>query len=546
MPPAPRADSPPVRADRYDFLLAAAALAAIGLAHASYVPMWDGAIYLRCLVDAFDGRAGATFLFCANHPTGGYLSPLALAFHLSGMRYPAVIAANVVLAALAAHSVADLSALMLPGAQHRAERALVTLGFALSPLLVACAVQLTPDFGVAVFALCTVRALARERPGLAALFGALTCLSKETGGVIYVLSCAAYLLVYVAWSSRSQRPWLGALRRHAVLAAALVPSALWLATRLVQRGDRAAWQGVGTEVPIWRQLLSVSWLDNVLPSQLAEIFVLNFGWVLSAFVLAHALDGARRWIVRAPPRDLDLPGERAARFVTFAFLGTVFAVTRIRTFVIPRYVLPAVVFLPLLGQLALHALGVQRRLRLLVLGLFAALSALAIFRSQDGLSMQALGSFPFGTHRLIDVTAWTHETPSRRDHAVYNLEFTHLARLLDDALPHALADGRHALALNRHADWWLIGCVDPGTRRRVICTPSGTRPALWTLAALRREAERPPLLYYLELPGMDDEDELIGWSQRYRVGEARTFARGGYAISLRELRLRVDAPAPER
>jgi len=507
--------------------------------------MWDGAVYLRCLEEAFGPQRGAAFLFCANHPTGGYLTPLAIALHLSGMRYAAVIAVNVLLAALAAHSVADLSALMFPGAEHRAERALVTLGFALSPLLIASAVQLTPDFGVAVFSICAARALARERPGLAALYGALSCLSKETGGVIYVLSCAAYLLVYVAWSPRTGRPLIAALRRNAVLAAALVPAALWLATRRLQRGDRAAWQGVGTELPIWRQVLSVSWLDNVLPSQLAEIFVLNFGWVLSAFILAHALDCARRWIVRAPPRDLDLPSERAARFVTFAFLGVVFAVTRIRTFVMPRYVLPAVVFMPLLGQLALHSLGVQRRQRLLVLGLFAALSTLAIFRSQDGISMLALGSFPFGSQRLIDVAAWTHEAPSRRDHAVYNLEFTWLARLLDDALPYALADGRHELALNRQADWWLIGCVDPSTHRRVICTPTRARTAPWTLATLRRSAEHPRLLYYIELPGMEDEDELIGWSQLYRVGEARAFTRRGYAIGVRELRLRDDAPASQ-
>lgn len=537
---------PPARVGRLDFLLATLPYAVVCLSCASYVPAWDAAAYLSCLVDALRGPQGVAALNCADHPTIGYFAPLALGFGAMGLRYAAVIAANVALGALAAHRLADLSALLCPGADGRAERALVALGLTLCPLFVACTVQLTPDFGVAVFSLCTLRALARERAGEAALFGALTCLSKETGAVIYALTCAAYLLVYVGRAAGTPRDRLRALRRHAVLALALVPSALWLATRFLQRGDRAVWRGGGMTTPMWRQLLSVSWLDNVLPTQLAEIFLLNFAWVLSLFVLVHGLLGLWRWAVGTPPPEPDQAAARAARFVTLAFIGIVFAVTRVRTFAIPRYVLPAVVLLPLLGQLALHALGVRRRLRLVVLGLFVALSTSAVFVTRDGITLQALDSFPFGAHRLLDVTAWTYEHPSRRDHLVYNLEFTHVARLLDEALPYALGDGSHALAINRHADWWLIGCVDRRTRRRVVCTPGALRPRVWTLPVVRREAARPALVRYVEQPGMDDDDELIGWSRYYRVGRARMFTLRGYSIAVRELRLRDDAPPPGR
>ncbi|MDO9019571.1 MAG: hypothetical protein Q8S73_26330 [Deltaproteobacteria bacterium] len=536
---------PSNRAGRFDFALAALPLAAVVVALHSYVPLWDGAVYLRCIQEAFGSQRGAAVLSCVNHPTGGYLGPLAVVFHLAGLRYVAVIAANALLALLATHAAADLSAAMFPGALHRAERALVALGFALCPLLLACTVQLTPDFGVAVFGLCAVRALARERLVLATLFGALTCFSKETGVVVYALLCAAYLMVYVGWATESGAR-SAALARRAVLALAFVPSGLWAAARMLHWGERAAWRGVGMETPLWRQVISVSWLDNVLPTQLAEIFLLNFGWVLSVFVVMHAAQGAWRWAVRTPRAPLDRPEQRAALFVLWAFAGTAFAVTRIRTFAVPRYLLPAVVMLPLMGQVALHALGVQRRMRLLVLGLFAALSAVAALRSQDGLSLRAFGSFPFGDHHIVDLSGWTGETPNRRDHIVYNLEFTRIAELLDDALPYALGDGRHALALNRRANWWLVGCVDPRSHRRVVCTPSGLRPAVVTLDDNGRAPRQSELLYYIELPGMDDEDELIAWAQRYRVGEARRFTRRGYAIAVRELRLREDAPPPAR
>jgi hypothetical protein len=545
MPPAPPADSPPGRAGRYDFLLAAAALAAVGLAHSAYIPMWDGAFYLWCLEEALGPRQGAAFLFCASHPTGGYLAPLALVFHLSGMRYPAVIAANVLLATLAARSVADLSERILPAAP-RAERALVTLGFALSPLLLACALQLTPDYGVALYSLLTIGALARERFWLAAIFGALAAQSKETGAPIYLMTCAAHALVHVAWVSGDRATVQRALRRYLPLLLAPAVGAVWLVARALLLGDRGHWRGVGSQFPLWRQALSLSWLDDVLPSQLAEIFVINFSWVLSVFVLLAAVAPALRFVARpSVPGDGSADG-RARVFFSLTFVGVVFVVTRFRTLVIPRYVLPAAVLLPLMAQLSLHALRVGPRLRVLMLGAFVSLSIFACFRTQDAVSMGYFGTFEFGDRRLLDLAARAHDLDGRRDHIFYNLEFTQLSALLDEALPYALADGRHGLALNRMATGYTIGYVDRRTHRRAASARGASAPPLTHLPAVQRGTDRPPLLYYVGLPGMDDDDELILWRRYYTVGEARRFTRRGHAIALRELRLRDDAPPPGR
>ncbi len=542
MPEAPRADPAPERSDRYDFLLAAAALAALGLAHASYVPLWDGAFYLRCLEEALGPQRGAAFLFCANHPTGGYLAPLAAAFRLSGMRYPAVIAANLLLAVLAARSVAELSAQLLPAA-HRAERALVTLGFALSPLLLACALQLTPDYGVALYSLLTIGALARQRFWLAALFGALASQSKETGAPIYLVACAAHALVYVAWASDDRATRLRELRRYLPLLLAPAVGAAWLVARSLLFGERGAWHGVGSQIPLWRQALSLSWLDDLLPSQLAEIFVLNFAWVLSVFVLLSAVAPALRFVARPSVPGDGTPEGRARVFFALAFAGVVFVVTRFRTLVIPRYVLPAVVLLPLMAQCSLHSLRVGPRLRLLLLGSFATLSLFASFRTQDALSMGYFGTFEFGERRLLDLAARAHDLDGRREHMVYNLEFTRLSALLDEALPYALSGGRE-IALNRAAIWNPIGYVDRRTHRRAASARGASVPRAWYLTEIRREARRPARLAYIELPGMDDEDELILWRRYYSVGPPIRFARGGYALAVHELTLRDAAAAP--
>ena len=534
------------RSGRFDFLLPAAALAAICAAFGSHLPLWDGAFYLKCLEDAFGPRQGLAFLSCANHPTGGYLAPLALAFHLAGLRYPAVIAANVLLAAFATHAVADLSALMFPGPALRLERLLVTLGFALCPLLLACTVQLTPDFGVALFALLTLRALARQHLKLAALCGALASFSKETGAAIYLLGCAAHLLVYVVWMPGDQRTKLAALRRYAPLLLAPALGAAWLVGRALLLGERGAWRGIGSQYPLWRGALSISWIDDVLLSQLAEIFVINFAWVLSAFVLLSAVEPTWRFIARAPAPADNSEEKRVRIFFTLTFIGVVLAVTRFRTFVIPRYVLPAAVLLPLMAQRSLHALRVTPRLRLLMLGTSAALTLFADFRTRDAFAMNLFGTFDWGDRRLLDLAARAGDQNGRREHMVYNLEFTHLSALLDEALPDALADGRHRLALNRVAIWFPIGYVDHRTHRRTASARGASIPRLSYLPEIRRSANRPLQLYYFELPGMDDEDELIVWRQYYRVGAARRYASGGYSIGVRELLLRDDAPEPER
>ncbi|MDB4932420.1 MAG: hypothetical protein JWM10_4904, partial [Myxococcaceae bacterium] len=298
----------------------------------------------------------------------------------------------------------------------------------------------------------------------------------------------------------------------------------------------------GAQHPLWRQVLSVSFVDDVLPSQLAEVFVINFAWVLSIFVALSAVAPLWRLLVRAPHPPDDSAEARARAFVTVAFVVTVLAVTRFRTLVIPRYVLPAAVLLPLMAQRSLHLLKVTPRLRLLLLGASAGLALFSNFRTRDALAMGLFGTFEWGDHRLLDLASRAGDLNARREHLVYNLEFTRLSALLDEAVPLALADGHHELALHTIAGWHPVGFVDDRTHRRVATARGAHEPRVWHLNEVRAASPRPPRLYHLELPGMDDDDELIVWQQYYRVGAPRRFVRDGYTLSMRELTLRADAP----
>ena len=114
--------------------------------------------------------------------------------------------------------------------------------------------------------------------------------------------------------------------------------------------------------------------------------------------------------------------------------------------------------------------------------------------------------------------------------------------LLDEALPRALADGRHGLALNRIARGHAIGYLDDRTHRRVASARGASVPVVAYIDEVQDRTERPQLLYFVKLPWMDDEAELMVWRRFYRVGPAIRFARDGYAVTIHELVLRDDAP----
>lgn len=533
---------------RFDFLVVAVPYAVICLNYLWYIPIWDSGVYLNCLLAPLRAPHHLSSLNCVNHPTCGYFALLELPFWLSGRHYGAVIVVNVVLGVLGLHAVADLSRLVAPAPDRRAERALVTAAVALAPLFVASTVQLTPDFGVAVFSLCTLRALARERFVVAALFGLLASLSKETGAPIYVLFCALQTVAFGVWAPDFRSTWRTHLRRRLPL---LLTPLAWFGVAsvrmMLRRPDQGlAWRGVGSDVPLWRHALSVTWIDNILPTQLAELFVINFAWVMSAFVLLAAVRPAvawaRCWLLREPPPPLGTPDQRMMDFLTMSFVATVIVVTRFRTWVFPRYVLPAFVLLPLVTQRSFESLAIPRRSRLLILGLVGVLSFGSIFRTRDGLSLALFPPFEFGSHRILDLASWTGEV-GHRDHMVYNLEFTHVHRLLNQVLPVVVDHRSHAFATHVHSSWYAMERVDPRSRQRVTFQPGASRPCLWVISMIRESAKRPKQVYYLEFPGIEEDmGQLPEWNRYYERVGTRRFTEDGYALLVHDLRLRADAP----
>lgn len=511
------------------WLLGAAILpfAALGLSQWDYVPIWDARIYTDCLLDAAARGPFPAAYVCADHPTVAWAAIASLLSHLAPDRFGPVLVMQLLLGALALWAFFDVTRLLFPERERDALGLTACLG--VFPVVVAGAVDPNPDFGVLVFFLLLVRALLRERFLEAGAVAVLLSLCKETGVLLVVVTAGVHALLALLRAPGSLAVRLRAVLRYAPTLAGPAAFGAWLALRPARPGSPHGqlWGGhsLGDLV---RLLFSLDLQHPVFRAQLAGIFVLQFAWLLT-------LPAAWRWgrklwgLVRRTPSG-EAPG---LVFLDALFFVTLFALTRFRTFLNVRYVLPLYPLLLLCAAAALRDLPARSRSALLVA--VSCLFLVSNHRTVDPVSRGLWGTFAFGEHALLRMTSLTGECCGEgRDQLVYNLEHTQLHRLQDLAY-RALELGRdREPAAHPLADWYLTGPVDPATRGRTLARGAPVQHTLTPQEIAR--GRRPLRLFYLRYPNFGDnasqEAALAPW---YVAGAVRRFERSGYALEVVEL-----------
>ena len=172
----------------------------------------------------------------------------------------------------------------------------------------------------------------------------------------------------------------------------------------------------------------------------------------------------------------------------------------------------------------------------MMLAIVAALFAVSNVSTRDGLSIKLFDTVPFGRHRLLDLTANTHEC-CRNDQLVYNLEFTQIHYLLAQALPSLFARGVSPLGFPKFAADNVVSRVERVGLRRATQRDDAIEVPAVMLDAQNHPFPQVSSLWFLTLPQLD-EDELILWRQRYEPGAPRTFSRFGYELKAIPMRLR--------
>jgi hypothetical protein len=421
-----------VLAQRRGLLVTTILFAALVAAHLDVIPTWDARNYLYCVEDAVQKPFQLLNFRCYDHPSIVYGLLWGLSQYLWPWHASLMVATNAVLGAASIAAFDGLLRLLFPG-RSGAEYTLVTALYALAPLWVAHAIFLNLDYGATAFLVLFLYFLFAHRFWLANVFALALIFSKETGGAAYGVTMAAYVVGFILGSRTSWARRIASLRSHAPLAA--TPLAVLVYMMLVNAFRPGSLGWLHAYLPVQaipdrlEAMLNTNLADPGMRSFLADIFVLNYQWLLTGVVVA-ALCAS---VIRAPRSGDAPPGmPRQEIFLAMSLAGLVYVVTRFRPTNAARYVLLASPMLILTFYHSLLSLFASRLRRVCYLTMCAVLVFVSNFRTIDFVSGSIFGTLPFGSHALLDMPSLTGGL--KLDALVYNLEFLQLQYLYGDMI----------------------------------------------------------------------------------------------------------------
>jgi len=172
----------------------------------------------------------------------------------------------------------------------------------------------------------------------------------------------------------------------------------------------------------------------------------------------------------------------------------------------------------------------------------AALLAVSAVRTVDPVSRAIWGTFPVGDRALLSITSLRNECCGHgRDQLVYNLEFTQFASLQDALYERIKPSDSTVLVVPPEGNWFTVESLDSATHRRTMRAEGTVRPRViqapdaYDLMAARA--------WYVEMPFIRDTTFRMLLRRRFDISEPCHVRRNGYALGVREMRLRTRTPA---
>ncbi len=508
-----------------------------------FVAIWDGDVYLRCVVDAAAHGMTVESLRCGGHHSQLYMGWLALTQVVAPASTTALMAGNLVIAAIALFSFHTLLTRLIPGEAWWRDRALLVTALAVNPVLAATIIQPNSDLGVYAFLLAYVAALAVRRYWLAALAGFFLCFSKETGAICLII----VLGLSVLWREREHAgPWrmrvIGAAREFMPSAVPLALYLLFLWWWSATQHSFAIWnQGIHQQP--WHGIHLFDFDDVIFRSYAAIIFVLGFAWIPATVIAADFVVGVGRALRRLPDRPLNGAQPALGALLVSCTVVLTYALTLYRTWSFPRYFVALAPFLLVTAFLSMVRLKIGARRRRWLLGAFVALLVAANYRSIDLVSRALFGVVKVGTVSLYDVSGIAHDFQVRdADHFCYNLQFVGLTRALDAAYADIRPDSTTTIVFPSTNRWGFWAPLDPTTFHRTAGSSGMIVPryADERMIAVRRD-ERPAELWYVRQPTDADTTALERLGRWYESRDEKPYTSGGFTVSLRHL---VRRPSP--
>ena len=523
-------------------VIPAALLVMIVWPQRAFVPIWDGNVYLQCVVDASANGLNVHSLRCGGHQSQLYMGLLALTQLASPGNLAAIVAMNLALAIGALGAFAVILGRLIPGEAWFWQRAQLVTVIALHPLIAATLIQLNSDFGVYVFFAMTLAAILSQRYWLAALAGIMLCFSKETGALIYAAALGLHFLFRALEEKGSAAERVRVFLKSAWPALApIVLYAAFLAWWSATQGSYAVWnQGIHE-----RPAEGMHWFDFddvILRSYAAIIFVLGFAWIPTSVILADVALGAARTVRRLGDRTLNGADSRVAGYLTALSAVLVYLLTVYRTWSFPRYFVVLAPLLLLVAFISLVRLGAGARVRRYSLAALSVVLFISNYSSWDPISRKLFGTFSMGENSVYDVSSIAHDfRVIDADHLCYNLQFTGLHWAQNEMFAAMKPTAQTTIVFPRFNRWGLWAPLDAQTFERVARREGTVTPDYQDEATIAAMRERKPReLWLVEQPNDGDTLAAQKLHHDYADADSARYTAGGATITARHL-VRRDA-----
>lgn len=413
--------------------------------------------------------------------------------------------------------------------ENEINKALFVLLVIFNPLFFASSILVSPDFAVVVFFVCFLACFLKKRHVLAVFFALLSIFSKETGIMIYLVFIISYGIANTTRLYRLFKKNQFELIYKVLLF--LIPAFIFLLYVFINKGR--VWGGSAAEIPS-----SFKFSVDVFYQRFLQMFVLNFGWIMSMTFAIWIL--VRKKVLKYDRNSLILYALLITDF-TFIFFNLFY-----NTVTHPRYVVLQVFFSVLFFSIIITQYVKKIIIRRIFLGMLLVLSLIQIFFTIDPVSKWIFGAFSFGKHEILKISD---DFSSRCDSMVYNTEFVHINRLLNELNKSIHVKSTDTIIFNTlkskpDREQWLIyyeqGYINGTTLELTYDKTNSFRPRVYYANALPDISliNEKGNIYYVFLPWLSingADDQLANMKKLFKITESNRLEIGGYSIQVYKL-----------
>ncbi len=506
-----------------------------------HADIFDGNAYLECLQHAASETSlRFSSLFCYKHPTLLLALPYVFALKVFGGSLHAFNAVTILLGACGVTAVHSLLRRLLPR-EEKLTYMLMTLLYALHPVILSVTLNFTPDTGLMVVTMILLACLFGQRYVAATLAGLVLVFSKEAGIVLYVVATCMWLAVSLCRSGHTRKQIIGHLDRAFALLLPVAGFAVYLALKWYTIGypvnaNASELMGAVLHGETYKYFFRIDLLDPAFLARLANLFVVNFSWVPALFIAAAAVLCAARFIVGSEQKNRHQTIDVRTTTVLLAFtVFTVYFLTRFPTSNNLRYLGPVYPLIVLTFCVALRRVVADISARNCILAFVVVLQAVSILRTVDPVSKHYAGTFRFGAHDILAYGTASHDgcCGYGRDQLLYSLEFmTAIRKLQDQAYRWIQPTASTVIAV----DWWMVAVdkINPVTGGLATSLNTSITPRFVSTRDTHVfvSADAPAQLYFPHYPDYLNDEQFQSLSRFYDTAEQRTFEWQGYELTV--------------